>query len=66
MNVISWKNLLVIGLMVTLVGCQTLSQRTPLPTKPTLHAVTQLDGGVCFTKQDASALGTYILELERR
>lgn len=66
MNVISWKILLVIGLTITLVGCQTLSQRTPLPTKPTLKAVTQPDGGVCFTKQDASALGTYILELERR
>lgn len=66
MNVISWKNLLVIGLTLTLMGCQALSQKTPLPTKPTLRAVTQPNGDVCFAKQDASALGTYILELERR
>lgn len=66
MNVISWKTLLVIGLTLTLMGCQALSQTTTLPTKPTLHAVTQPNGNVCFTKQDASALGAYILELERR
>lgn len=67
MNVISWKILLVIGLTATLMGCQTLSQqKTPLPTKPTLRAVTQPNGDVCFAKPDASALGTYILELERR
>ena len=66
MNVISWKILLVIGLTTTLMGCQALSQKTPLPTKPTLRAVSQPNGDVCFTKQDASSLGTYILELERR
>lgn len=67
MNVISWKTLLVISLIVTLGGCQTLaSQRTKLPTKPTLQAVTKPNGDVCFTKQDASELGAYILELERR
>lgn len=65
MNVISWKTILVIGLTLTLMGCQTLSQKT-LPTKPTVRAVTQPNGDVCFSKQDASALGTYILELERR
>jgi hypothetical protein len=56
----------VIGLTTTLMGCQALSQKTPLPTKPTLRAVSQPNGDVCFTKQDASSLGTYILELERR
>lgn len=67
MNVISWKNLLVISSMTILVGCQTLaSPRTTLPTKPHLHAVTQPNGDVCFSKTDAKALGAYIIELERR
>lgn len=66
MNVISWRNPLVIGLTLTLMGCQTLSQKNLPPTKPTLKVITQPNGDVCFTKKDASALGTYILELERR
>lgn len=67
MTVISWKNLLVISSIVILTGCQTLaSPRTRLQTKPTLHAVTKPNGDVCFSKSDASELGAYILELERR
>lgn len=67
MNVISWKTLLVISSIITLTGCQALqSQNNPLPTKPTLRAVTQANGDVCFSKPHAKALGAYILELERR
>ncbi len=67
MNVISWKTLLVIGSMITLVGCQSLAtERLKLPTKPTLQATTKADGSVCFSKEDATAIGTYIIELERR
>lgn len=66
MKEIIWKSLLVIGLMITLAGCQTLQARTHLPTKPTLHAKKMANGDVCFSKQDASELGSYILELERK
>lgn len=67
MNVTNSKLLLVIGSMITLVGCQSLQMEKPkLPTKPTIRATTQPDGSVCFSKSDATALGTYIIELERR
>lgn len=67
MNAINLKTLLVIGSMIILAGCQSLATERPkLPTKPTLHATTKADGSVCFSKEDATALGTYIIELERR
>lgn len=46
-----------------MVGCQKPQQIRP--TKPVIKAIPQQDGGVCFSRQDAIELGTYILELER-
>jgi len=38
---------------------------TPVkPTKPTIKTI-KVDSLVCFTKDDATALGVYILELEK-
>lgn len=51
----------------TLMGCSQLQMQTvKKPTKPVLRAITQTNGDVCFTKQDATELGIYILELERK
>lgn len=34
------------------------------PSKPTLTIIKRDDGGICLDKENASKLGTYILELE--
>lgn len=56
---------LVIGLILTLmVGCTSSNQMHKAPVKPQLSAKS-IDGSVCFSNQDATKLGFYILELER-
>lgn len=49
---------------LTISGCATESQKIA-PVKPTLESVKLIDNNVCFSKQDATKLGLYILELER-
>jgi len=56
------KVLLLIGLVITLVGCQTTT--TMKPTKPTLNVIERDDGGICLTHEDTVKLGNYILNLE--
>lgn len=48
-------------------GCaQPLATQMPkAPVKPTLSDVKSVGGLVCFPSRDASALGLYILSLER-
>ena len=58
---IKLRMILLSGLMITLMGCA----MTPVkPTKPTIKPI-RVDSLVCFTKDDATALGVYILELEK-
>lgn len=45
-------------------GCLTNSHQTIKPTKPKLTISKQPDGGMCLDKENATKLGTYILELE--
>lgn len=48
---------------VIISGCA--SNKMLKPVKPTLTTVTEVDGKMCMSLQDASALGIYIIELER-
>jgi hypothetical protein len=46
-------------------GCAQRSYIKPaLPSKPVLNATECVEGYVCFTKSDASALARYVLDLE--
>lgn len=66
MKLTKWKMTLLAGLL-SISGCSQVSQVThsAKPVKPTLTAVTEVDGNVCFAKPDAVKLGLYILALER-
>lgn len=57
---------LLTGIVITS-GCVPVTQAPPVlkPVKPTLSEVRSIDGMVCFPNRDASALGLYILGLER-
>lgn len=63
------KTILLLGLLGILTACSSLPQcpAMPLqPTKPTLKSLKPSeDGGIILNKSDASALATYIIELER-
>lgn len=59
-----WKPLLLLGLIVTLMGCQPCQQMIK-PSKPTLKVNKLSDGGISLDKQNAVELGKYILNLEQ-
>ncbi|WQZ01190.1 o-spanin [Proteus phage Premi] len=57
--------ILLVGSLLTS-GCQSLeTQSKPMPVKPRISNVYEIDNKVCFDKPDATKLGLYILELER-
>lgn len=59
------KVILLIGLSIILMGCMTTSKPQMVkPTKPKLIILRHTDGGICLDKENATKLGTYILELE--
>jgi hypothetical protein len=55
---------LLIGLIITLMGCQPCPQMIK-PSKPTFKVNKLPDGGISLDKQNATELGKYIIELER-
>lgn len=63
------RTILLIGLLVTLTACSSLPQCPAMPAqplKPTLKSLKPSeDGGIILNKSDASALASYIIELER-
>lgn len=60
---------LLLGLLSILTACSTLPQCPAMPVqplKPTLKSLKPSeDGGIILNKSDASALATYLIELER-
>ena len=64
MNTKLFKMILFCGCVLILTACQTAIPRPPA--KPTLSSITATsDGGMCMSRDDAAALATYILKLER-
>lgn len=55
--------ILLSGLLITS-GCVQKVTRQ-MPVKPAMTTVTQVDGQMCMSLQDATSLGLYILGLER-
>jgi len=61
------RMILTLGLMLSLmlmVGCTSLGQMPPEPTKPTLIR-TEVPGLLCYDQDNASRLATYIQALQR-
>lgn len=60
---------LLAGLLVTLTACSSLPQCPAMPVQPLKPMLKSLkpseDGGIILNKSDASALASYIIELER-
>ncbi len=63
----SWKKLLLVGLIITSVGCAGQRPRPEMPAKPNLSSqFVQFDDGsyLCFEHDSAVKLGRYIMDLE--
>lgn len=64
-----FEQILLLGLMSTLMACQAVPQCPEMPmapTKPTLPSIrTTQTGEMVLSRDDAAALGLYILELEK-
>lgn len=61
----SWRKILVSGLLAASVaGCHHATMPAK-PTAPTLAVEVSADGGMCLNRDDTAALGHYIQELER-
>lgn len=63
------RTILLIGLMGISTACSTIPQCPAMPQQPVKPMLKSLkrseDGGIILNKSDASALATYIIELER-